>query len=195
MMKPEDLIKQPKVKIALAIVIIALLSFFFFKFAYALWKENNDIKEKIQRDQNEITRAKSIVTQQQSLSEVLKKLNSDIKLAQEKFFLNSEGVFSRLNRFAQESSISLRSINPGERTRVDIPNKKDIYLELLYLNIKLTCDFNQLLAFLKDIEGSEQVIAVNDIKILIDPQDVWNHNIDVELKVPLLINTKTNEQA
>ncbi len=193
MIKIKELINKPKVKLIIAIIAVLIISFVFLKFAYALWMENNELKAKIKRNRDEITRSEKMASMQNSLNTEIKKISEQISLAEEDFFTNTEEIFAHLNRFTQEVKISLRTVSPGERTRIEMPNQKDAYIELLPVTIKLNCDFSQLLAFLQKIEKFKRIISVDDIRIQNDPQDTWNHNIDIELKTPLLIYAKANE--
>ncbi|MCU0651454.1 MAG: type 4a pilus biogenesis protein PilO [Candidatus Omnitrophica bacterium] len=193
MTKINELIKNPRVKIAGIALLIILLSLIFLKFSGALWAKNNSLKEQIKKAGEEINRAAKISSTQETLDSEVQKLNEQIALAQDNFFQNVEDIFSSLNHFAQETKLSMQSINPEERTRTEVPNRNDMYLEILPLTLKLNCDFRQLLAFLGLIEKSKKNISVTSINIQNNPQDIWNHRIDIELKTPLLIYAKTNE--
>jgi len=193
MIKIKELIKNPRIKIAGMVILVAILSLIFLKFAGALWAKNNSLKERIKKTGDEINRAAKISSTQEALSSEIKELDNQIVSARENFFQNVEDVFSSLNYFAQETKLSMQSINPGERSRSEVPHRKDMYLETLPLTLKLQCDFQQLLAFLSLIEKSKKNLSVTSISIQNNQQDIWNHRINIELKTPLLIYAKTNE--
>ena len=163
MIKIKELINKPKVKLIIMIIAVLVISLIFLKFAYALWVENNGLKAKIKQNRDEITRSEKMASMQNAVNAEIKKINEQVLLAKQDFFTNTEEIFAHLNRFTQEVKISLRNINPGERIRIEIPNQKDAYIELLPVTIKLNCDFSQLLAFLKKIENFKRIIAVDDI--------------------------------
>lgn len=192
MLKTKDLLKNPKIRLIAAALILILLSLNFFKYARTLWKQNNEFSTEIKRYRDDIARSSSAPSKQELLNAQIKKMDAEIAVIKNNFFLDTEEIFSSLNHFTQELKISLRSITPGEKEHIDIPNNKDIFIEFLPLNIKLSCDFHQLLEFLKKIEGFEKTITVDSIKIQANPQNIWSHSIEIELKAPLLIYVKTN---
>jgi len=57
----------------------------------------------------------------------------------------------------------------------------------------MNCDYHQLKAFLAQIEASKKNIIVSDIKIETNQQETWNHNIKIDLQIPLLYNTGAHE--
>lgn len=193
MIKINELIKNPRIKIAGMLLIIISLSLTFLKFTGMLWEKNNALKNKIKKDEEEITRSAKISLLQEGLNSEINKRILEISSIQKNFFQDVEEIFSSLNHFAQEAKISLQGINPSERTRIEVPDRNDMYLEILPLTLKLSCDYQQLLTFLRKIEGSKRNISVTGIAIQNDPQDIWNHKVDIELKTPLLIYAKTNE--
>jgi len=193
MIKINELINNPRIKIIGLLLIIILLSLIFLKVAGMLWEKNNALKNKIKKDEEEITRSAKIFSLQEELNSEINKRISEISSIQKNFFQDVEEIFSSLNHFAQEAKISLQGINPGERARIEVPERDDMYLEILPLTLKLSCDYRQLLTFLKRIEESKRNISVTNIMIQNDPQDIWNHKVDIELKTPLLIYVKTNE--
>lgn len=193
MIKFKTLLKNILIKKIVMVIILILSIFVFFRLAKAFWIKNSELASEIKKIREEIERTPKISSLQASLNSEIKDLSVKVSSFEEGFFKNAEEIFANLNRFAQDSKISLKSIIPQQRIKTEMPQRKDIYFESVTVNIKLDCDYHQLLNFFKKIENSQKSIAVSGFRIQANPQDIWNHNVEINLEAPILIYLKTNE--
>jgi len=180
--------RVPKIKILIGLVIIIIISPFFFKAYKSLWLRKEKLMAQINKNIGELNKASALYSAQDTLNAEMKRLNSKLSSAEDKFSSGTEEIFVDINRFALECKVSLKAIEPLERTRIEISGRKNPYLELLPLNLRVKCDFRQLMLFLYKIEQSENLMLIGDIKIQSDPRDIWNHDIQISLKVPILLS-------
>ncbi len=193
MKKLKELLTDPKIKTTGIIIITIGMGIFFIRIAYGLWVKNNGLKTQIKKYKEIIAQAANIPALERSLRADIATLNSRIAASQETFFTNEENIFTSLSRYAQDEHLSLTHLNPAEKTKYAIPHRDDISIGLLPLAIKMNCDYHQLKAFLAQIEASKKNIIVSDIKIETNQQETWNHNIKIDLQIPLLYNTGAHE--
>jgi len=185
-----NLPKDPRTKIIIGVIIILLISPLFFKAYKSLWAKNKKLMAEINKNTEELKKSAALYATQENLNSEIKRLNLQLSSVEEKIFRETEEAFVNINRFALESKVSLKSIEPLERTKVQIPGSKNQYLELLPLNLKVKCDFYQLLQFLNKIERAANVMPILDIKIQSDSKDIWNHDIQITLKIPILVSSR-----
>jgi Tfp pilus assembly protein PilO len=185
-----QLSKDPRIKSALIILVLILIVAGFLKLAAGFWIKNSGLNKEINKIKAEIANTGNLAVMQAALDKESGKLTKESKENEKKFFTDIEEVLTRMNRFAQTSDISIRSITPAERVRMEISGRKDISLEMLSLEIRLNCDYKQLLIFLSKIENFDKLIIINDIRIQNNPQDIWNHEVQLKFRIPLLIYAK-----
>jgi len=75
---------------------------------------------------------------------------------------------------------------PSEKNEIKIPDNTETYVELP-ITIKFGCSFYQLLSFLDNLESLKKTILINKIKIQSNPNNVWEHDVELALKVPLSV--------
>lgn len=192
MPKLDEILKKPQVKNVIVVIVVLLLSLQVIKFVKKLWDKNASLSSQIKKDQAELSHGTNISSTQVAVSKEITKLESDINEVQNNFFTNPEAVFAEVNRFAQGSHMSIKSITPSDRKKVAIPDSTDIYIDLFSITLRASCDYNQLIGFLKKIGASDKFITIDKITVQSNMQDIWNHNIELELKVALLVNLKKN---
>lgn len=174
------------------IIIFLIVSAISFKGYATLWSKNKKLKDEIAKKTEEITKGSGVASLKKTAEVEIKELEA-ILAAIEKSFpsSNTEEVFSSLNRFIEASQISLKAISPLEKTEVAIASSKDKYLELP-ITLRFDCSYDQLVSFLSMIEDSNKLMIVTEVKIQSNPSYIWDHNIEVSLKVPMLLFQPNN---
>jgi len=184
----QELLNSPKAKIALVIMLICVVVFVGYRISRPLWEQyrglSKDIKRLSKKTEEEDI---SIPLTRKAMKEEIKHLEAKITAQEKMFFSTTEDILAILDRFAQESKISIKTITPQNIVKKDIPHRSNLYFLILPIKIKLKCDYFQLIDFLKKIEGLEKTIIVNTIDIHGDNKDIWAHTIGISINVPLLI--------
>ena len=106
-----------------------------------------------------------------------------------KFFNNDEEILKHINRSAEAANVSVKSLEPQDKIKI-MSGDKNTTLSELPVKIKLNCDFKQLLIFLAQIENPQKYIRIEEINILNNSQDTWNHSVQLLLKAPLANETR-----
>lgn len=186
-----DKLRDPKnIKILAIIIILFLISIISLNNSRALWSKNKQLKNEIIAKTGELTKIPNISPTKETIETQTKELIEKISSFEKRFSPDGEEIFSFLNRFAESAKISLKAISPLDKIEVTIPNSKDImYLELP-VNLKLECGYHQLVSFLNKVETAEKIMLVSEIKIQGNPQNIWDHSIELSLKVPMSISAK-----
>lgn len=172
------------------VIIFIIINLLFLKTSKTLWLKNKKIKSEINKKMEELAKGSNISSVKESLNSEINQLGSKLSFLEENFFSKAEEIFLYINRSAEAAKISLKGIEPKEKVQRPIPNTKDTYLELP-INIKIKCDYHQLLVFLDKIEAKNKSILVSEIKIQSDPKDIYNHDIEILFKVPVLFSQET----
>lgn len=183
-LKIDQLKKPENIKILVLIVILIIIGLLALKNLKSLWLKNLKLKSEVVRKTEELSRTTKTIQPKETVEAEIKKLEEKFLSFEKKFSFDTEEVFSSLNLFAEGSGISLKAINPADKLESTIPNTKDTYLELP-VSLKVECGYYQLISFLRNIEGAQNLMLVSDIKIQSNPQNIWDHNIELSLKVPL----------
>lgn len=185
-----DKLRDPKnIKILALIIILFLISVIVLNNSRALWSKNTQLKNEVIAKRGELAKIPNISLLKQTIETEIKELTEKISSFEKRFSPDGEEIFSFLNRFAESAKISLKAISPLDKIRVTIPNSKNIYLELP-VNLKLECGYHQLVSFLNKIETAEKIMLVSEIRIQGNPQNIWDHSIELSLKVPMSISAK-----
>jgi Tfp pilus assembly protein PilO len=179
-LKKRELIINISVIIILVIINLALL-----RAAGALWSKNRKLKSELNERKGEIAKQPKISVVQETLNLEIEQLNLKLSSIEQRLFSNAEDIFMYINQFAETSRLSLKSIEPQEKIKREIPYSKNVYLELP-VKIKLKSDYYQLLTFLSKIEEAQKFIMVSEVKIQGDPKNIWEHDIEIPLTVPIL---------
>lgn len=189
MIKIQALKNLKNIKILAIIIVLLIASVIIIKSSWELWSKNMALKTEVAQKTEELSKGANITSVGQTIDGEIKTLAAKLSQIETKFSSNTEEVFSSLNRFAETSEISLESINPLDKTEVKIPDALYTYLELP-IDLELKCGYRQLLSFLNKLERAKKILLVTEIKIQSDPQDIWDHDIQLSLKVPISISTK-----
>jgi len=198
-------IKEIKnLNIIIAFVAMLGISLLSFNNSRALGAKYNKLKSEVNSKREELARGSAILTTKDNLESEINRLNLELSSLKEKLFSDPEGILFYINRFAEETKISLNSIEPLERIQLEIPKEgkdnkakpkdKEKYIKdisQLPVNLKIKCDYYQLISFLKKIETAPKLILVDEIRIRSNPQDTWNHDIQLVLRAPILHSTAT----
>jgi len=194
MIKIKEALENPKTKIIFMLIIVAIVAGACLKFTIDYWSKGASLASEIKKAQREIAKGGNIAIEQSALKAEIQEAESEIMSFKNNFFLDAEDLFTVLNGFAQNIKINLKNINPKERIRTEIPSRKDMYLELLPITLKIDCDYYQLINFLRKVEDNEKFITVKTIKIQYNPKDIWNHGVEIELIVPILVSSNSNDK-
>lgn len=186
MIKFKELKRRDLIKMISIIIILVIINLIFLRTSKALWSKNIKLKLEINKERAELAKGSNISSLKETLNLEINQLNSKLSSLEERFFPNTEDIFMYINRFVETSGISLTSMEPLEKIQGEIPYSKNLYLELP-INIKLKCDYYQLLKFLNNLERTQKSIVVSEIKIQSDPKNIWDHDIRMLLKVPVLL--------
>lgn len=185
MIKIEELKNPKNIKILAIIIIGLIMGLMGLKSVFGLWSKNARLKKEITQKNQELTKISSSVLTEEAIQTQIKDIAEKISTFEKRFFFHLEDTFSDLNRFAENSQISFKAISPSEKMEVILPNTKEIaYLELP-ISLKLECGYYSLVSFLHKIENAENIMLINEIKIQGNPQNIWEHNIELSLKVPM----------
>ena len=185
-LKFEELKNKKIIKIVAASIILLIMAIISLKGYGALRSKNIKLKAEITNKRQEISSFSNISSLKAAVNSEIKKLEAKLSSLEKGFpSSNTEEVFSSLNRFVEASQISLKAISPLEKIEIPIPDSKDKYLELP-INLKLECSYDQLLAFLNKIENANKIMIVTEVKIQSNPDNIWEHNIELSLKIPML---------
>jgi len=185
-LKIEQLKNFKKLTALLAVIALLIIAATALKTCFALWLKNTRLKAELIQKTEEAAKSADISPLKKTGDAEVKKLEEKLSSIEDGFSaINTEEIFSSLNRFVEASGISLKSISPLEKTEAAIPGTQEKYLELP-VNLKLECSYNQLLSFLDKIENTGRAMSVTNIKIQNNPQNIWEHNIELSLIVPML---------
>lgn len=191
--KTEELKNLKKLKAIPIIIVLLIGAVMGIKTSVALWSKNTKLKADIIKKTEELAKSADISSLKRTVDTEIKELEEKISAIEKKFpSSNIEEVFSSLNRFIEASQISLKSISPLEKTEAAIPASKDKYLELP-INLRLECSYSQLASFLNKIENTDKIMFVTEVKIQSNSSNIWEHNIELSLKVPMLLLQSGNK--
>ncbi len=182
----EAIKKDKNIKFIAVIILLLAINVSALSRIAALFSENIKIKSDIIKKTTELSNFPDFPSLKETANSEIKQEGSKITVITNNFFSNVEEIFFSLSRFAEANKISLKAITPSEKNEVKIPNNNGIYLELP-ITIKFECSFYQLLSFLDNLESLKKTILINKIKIQSNSNNVWEHDIELALKVPLSV--------
>lgn len=185
MPKIEKIKKPQNIKLIAITTILLIINVFGLSQINALFSNNKKLESDIIKRTKELSKFSDISSLKKTADSEITQTESEIASIKDKFFSNVEDIFFSLSRFAEANGISIKAINPLEKIETKIPNSSDVYLELP-ITIKLECNFYQLLAFLNNIEALKKTALINKIKIQSNPSNIWEHDIEISLKLPLV---------
>lgn len=187
--KIQELKKPENIKIIAVIIIALIAAAFCLNGIKGAWIKNTGLKNEVMQKDTALKRVANVSFLKVAANTQIKELNEKLVSLEEKFFLDPGEIFSYLNRFAEASKISLKNISPLEKTEVKTEESDTVHLELP-INVKMECGYDELVEFLKKVESADKIILVTSLKIQGNPQDVWEHNIELSLKIPLSMAQK-----
>jgi Tfp pilus assembly protein PilO len=182
----EAIKKNKHIKFIAIIILLLAINVYALNRIAALFSDNIRIKADIAKKTQELSNFPDFLSLKEKADSEIEQENSKINAIKNNFFSNVEEIFFSLSRFAEADKISLKAINPSEKNEVKIPNSDEVYLELP-ITIKLECGFYQLLSFLENLESLKKTILINKIKIQSNPNNIWEHDIELAFKVPFSI--------
>jgi Tfp pilus assembly protein PilO len=186
MIKIEELKNTKNIKILAAVIGFLIICILVLLGCKNLIGKSIGLNKDIIKKTQELNKEKTTLAQQGPIKSELEKINAKILSIEKGFSSNIEEIFLQLNKFAVESGASLKTITPSDKKRVEIPGSKDSYIELP-VTIRLQCGYRELVTFLRKLEGAKKIMAVVDIHIQPDQQNVWEHNIELIVNVPVSI--------
>ncbi len=184
MAKIEEIQKPQNIKLIAITIILLIMNVLGLSKINALFLNDKELDSDISKRTKELSNFSDISSLKKTADSEIIQTKLEIAAIKDKFFSNVEDIFFSLSRFAEANEISLKAINPLEKVEIKIPNSNDVYLELP-ITLKLECNFYQLLAFLNNIEALKKTALINKIKIQSDPKNIWEHDIEISLKLPL----------
>ena len=184
----KNLLKDKRLKIACIIAISLAATILLIFASRSLWKTNMAIQSKIDKNKGELAKASNLSSKQEAIKKEIDALTSEISAIEDEIPGDTEKVLDNLNRFALEYKINFKTISPMERTRLEIPSRKDAYIEILPLKLNLKCPFYKVMSFLNKINKAQPTVKIINIKINTDAKDVYRHDIEVILHIPILMH-------
>ena len=178
--------KLKDIKVLGAIIVFIFICFLVLAGCKNLLAKNMKLGKDITKRSQELDNERNTLARQGPMKSELNKVSSKILSIEERFSSNVEEIFLQLNKFAAESGVSLKTISPTEKKIIGIPNTKDTYI-VLPVTIKLKCNYHELVVFLRRIENANKIIAVTDIRIQPNQQDIWKHDIELIVNIPVTI--------
>lgn len=176
--------KIGNIKLLAIIIILLIINVSALIKIKALFLDYRQYTADIIKKTRELDQGPKVSSLKQTVNSEIEQINLKVATIKTKFFPGAGELFLWLNRFAEADKISLKAITPSEKKEIKVPNSNDLYLELP-VNIKLECNYYQLLSFLKKIESMKNIILVNKIKVQNNPKNIWEHDIELSLKLPL----------
>lgn len=176
--------KIESIKLLAIIIILLIINVLALVKIKALFLNYRKHDEDIIKKTRELAQGPKVSALKQTVNSEIEQINLKITAIKNKIFPNAGELFLWLNRFAEADKISLKAITPSEKKEIKVPNSNDLYLELP-VNIKLECNYYQFLSFLKKIESMKNIILVNKIRVQNNPKNIWEHDIELSLNLPL----------
>jgi len=182
---------KQNLELILGLFILVVIGFFFFKMAGGLILKTNKLQTEINQCSQDLNKATSLSIVRKTLEAEIKELTPMVSYIEGRIFAGNEKIIVNLNSFAQETKISIKSIDPlEERTQIEVFSRPDAALRLLPFRLKFKCDFFELMQLLNKIEKAEKIFVVDEVKIDTDSREIWNHDIQILLKVPVWMYRK-----
>jgi len=191
-------LKDPKIiKLIILLGLAIIIDIIILVSSYGLLVKAKNLKSEIVKKKADLIAGANNTAAKKKLDAEIEKLNSEISAVEDKFFSNPEDIFVYLNRFAEEAKISLKSIEPQEKisnpkAKSDGKKAPKESYAILPVAIKMKSDFSRLLDFLDKIGGMRKLTAVSEISIQNDPKNIWEHNIQIILRLPILLPKPEN---
>jgi Tfp pilus assembly protein PilO len=92
--------------------------------------------------------------------------------------LETNMLIDSLKTITKEARLKFISIEPKERIKFELPGSADLYYELP-IRIQLKCGFFELVGFIKKIEDAKRLMKVTSLSIKSNPQNEWDHDVEV----------------
>jgi len=182
--KLEQLKKAPALKTLAIAVISVIISIIPLKFSKELFLKNTKLRDTIRERARLLERGADTAKLKKSAASEIQRLRQAVESSEANFYANADDIIADINRFADGAKVNLTGIAPLEPLKLKIPDSDDVYVELP-INVKLECGFYQLLAFLRELENAQRLILVSEVEIRATPQNIWEHQVDLLLTLPL----------
>ncbi len=186
MAKIEEHKKTKNIKFIAGIILLLAINAFALSRITALYSDDIKIKSEIIKKTKELSNFPDFPSLKKTANSEISKQDSQIAAIKNNFFSNVEEIFFSLSRFAETNKIGLKAITPSEKNEIKIPDNTDVYVELP-ITIKFECSYYQLLSFLNNLESLGKTILINKVKIQSNSNNVWEHDIELALKIPLSV--------
>ncbi len=89
-------------------------------------------------------------------------------------------IIETLQGITEKSKLKFSSLNPLSSKKHKVEGADDVFVELP-IRVKLSCDYNDLIEFLKKIETSGELMRVSDLSIRANPATNWEHMIELSI--------------
>lgn len=149
-------------------------------------KKNMGLAKKLSQEKHMLSENQNPSALQKELEGKVEDMTQKISSFDKSSYNNVEGILADLNHFAEESAISLKKIDPMEKIKIVSPENSDLAVWAVPINIKIVCDYKQLLVFLNKIMTSEKFMKVEKIFIQSNSGDIWDHDVQLDMKVPVI---------
>lgn len=161
------------------IILVIFSSSYNFIFS-PLVREIKTVSAQIERKEGSIQKAKINPQFLKELEGEIEQLGAQMAYYEEnlKALRDVPQILKELNQIAEHLDIKFVSVNPLERQKVPLPGDKE-YFEQVPISIKLKCGYHQLGIFINRIESSAQFMKVTQLKISLEPKDIWNHQVEL----------------
>jgi len=88
-------------------------------------------------------------------------------------------LIDTLKDITEQAKLKFVSIEPQDTKKYELAaDQKQIYLEFPIL-LRLKSGYHEITRFVRDIEASKRLMKVSDLEIKGNPQDIWEHSIEV----------------
>ncbi|MBM3251675.1 MAG: hypothetical protein FJZ11_02685 [Candidatus Omnitrophica bacterium] len=174
-------IDQEKIKsyAPLAILVLVTILFFLFLFIPQKGKLRSLIMEVKNKQQVFIVvekNAGNIGALRKEIAELGKQVTGLEERLPEQIKANL--LIETLKDITEQAKLKFVSIEPKDTKKFELSDQKQVYLEFPIV-LRLKSGYYELAKFIRDIESSKRLMKVSDLQIKADPQNVWEHSIEV----------------
>lgn len=176
-------IDKEKIKFYLPFVASALVVILFLIFIFIPQKSKlNNLSSLVKSKNLLFSHVESTAQNVDKLREEIAELERKIAGLEERLpeQIEAKLLIDTLKDITKEARIQFVSIEPKKPEKIELVDQQQAYRELPIL-VRLKCGYNELCEFIKKIENSKRLMKIRDLKIKANPQEIWEHNIELTI--------------
>lgn len=173
------------IKILVLMIIFLIIVVLGAKESWTLFNKYTKFQSEIAKKTTELARGSDILLQKDKENKEIKDAEDELASFEKKFTANTEELFSMFNRFAENCQFKFKLMKPLESLAIKIPNTENTYFEMP-VDLRFEANFQQLLNFLKKLETAPKTIVISALKIRANQTNIWDHDVEMSLYVPML---------